>query len=172
VRRKEVGHIIVKTRQSTRAETLCVGCEVQLAAEDARFQLHSAIAAIAETLQNRPQVDEKEHRNARITRQLLFQAEVCGVFAEFALLEEFVEALRSFYLAGGTGLALYLGHRRGHLGGERGATAACASHPTDALPGVAVVRRQLNFHHGFEFVSLTDGERLSVRPFRNQAVMS
>jgi hypothetical protein len=28
VRRKELGHIIVKKRQSTRAETLCVGCEV------------------------------------------------------------------------------------------------------------------------------------------------
>jgi hypothetical protein len=29
----------------------------------------------------------------------------------------------------------------------------------------AVVRYQLDFHHGFEFVSLTEEERLSVRQF-------
>jgi hypothetical protein len=32
----------------------------------------------------------------------------------------------------------------------------------------AVVRYQLDLHHGFEFVSLTEEERLSVRQFCNQ----
>lgn len=31
----------------------------------------------------------------------------------------------------------------------------------------AVVRNQVELHHGFEFVSLTEGERLSVREFCN-----
>jgi len=89
VRRKKDGHIIIKKRQSTRAQTLGVGAEVQLAAEDARFQLHCAIAAIAEPLQNTPQVGEEEHRNTCVTGQLLFETEVRGVFAEVALLQKF-----------------------------------------------------------------------------------
>ena len=32
----------------------------------------------------------------------------------------------------------------------------------------AIVRYQLDLHHGFEFVSLTDGERLSISEFCNQ----
>ena len=32
----------------------------------------------------------------------------------------------------------------------------------------AIVRYRLDLHHGFEFVSLTEGERLSVRQFCNE----
>jgi PilZ domain len=41
------------------------------------------------------------------------------------------------------------------------------THPT-LLEVWAVVRCQLHLHHGFEFVSLTDGERLSVKQFCNE----
>jgi len=44
---------------------------------------------------------------------------------------------------------------------------ALPTHPT-LFQVWAVVRCQLDFHHGFEFVSLTDAERLSVREFCNR----
>ena len=44
---------------------------------------------------------------------------------------------------------------------------ALAAHPV-LFQVWAVVRYQVDFHHGFEFVSLTEGERLSVRQFCNE----
>ena len=44
---------------------------------------------------------------------------------------------------------------------------ALPTHPT-LLEVLAVVRYQLDLHHGFEFVSLTEGEQLSVRQFCNE----
>jgi hypothetical protein len=44
---------------------------------------------------------------------------------------------------------------------------ALSMHPT-LFQVLAVVRYQLDFHHGFEFVSLTQEERLSLRQFCNQ----
>jgi hypothetical protein len=36
----------------------------------------------------------------------------------------------------------------------------------------AIVRYQLDLQHGFEFVSLTEGERLSIRQFCNELAIS
>jgi hypothetical protein len=44
---------------------------------------------------------------------------------------------------------------------------ALPTHPT-LFQVWAVVRCQLDFHHGFEFVSLTQEERLSLSQFCNQ----
>ncbi len=50
----------------------------------------------------------------------------------------------------------------------------CLALPTCATPinVWAIVRYQLDLDHGFEFVSLTEGERLSVRQFCNQLAIS
>src|SRR6266851_7276029 len=59
VRREKARDVVIEKGEAGGAEPLCVGCEVQLASEDAGFELHRTIAAIAEALQNGAQVGEE-----------------------------------------------------------------------------------------------------------------
>ena len=52
VRREERGYVVVEKRQTSGAQVLRVGRQIELAADDPGFKLHGAIAAIAIALQD------------------------------------------------------------------------------------------------------------------------
>jgi len=86
VRQEKARDVVIEKGEAGGAEPLRVGCEVQLAAQDARFQLHGAIAAIAEPLQNGAQIGQEKNVNGGIGGQILSQAEVPGIGTEISLL--------------------------------------------------------------------------------------
>src|SRR2546426_11101567 len=71
VRREKPGDVIIEKGEAGGAEPLGVRGKIKLAAEDAGFKLHDAIAAIAETLQNGAQVGEEEDVHGGIGGQIL-----------------------------------------------------------------------------------------------------
>ncbi len=87
VGREEAGNVVVEESQAGGAETLGVGREIQLAAEDAGFELHGAVAAIAEALQNGAQVREEKNVHGGVGGQFLSQAEVTGIGAEISFFQ-------------------------------------------------------------------------------------
>src|SRR4029077_6275753 len=87
--RKEASDVVVEERETRGAEPLGVGREIKLAAEDAGFELHGAIAAVAEALQNGTQVGEEKDGHSGVGGQLLLQAEVTGIGAKVHLLQAF-----------------------------------------------------------------------------------
>ena len=52
VRGEETGYVIVVKCEAGRTQVLGICCEIELAAQDAGFELHGAIPAIAKSLQN------------------------------------------------------------------------------------------------------------------------
>ena len=52
VRREEIGDVVIVEREAGCAQALGVGREVELAADDACFELRGALAPIAEALQD------------------------------------------------------------------------------------------------------------------------
>src|SRR5947207_13291844 len=73
-------------------QALGVGRKIQLAIEDAGFQLHRAIATIAHVPQNRPQVRQKENIHRRVCRQPLLESKVTGLFTKISLLQTLEQA--------------------------------------------------------------------------------
>src|SRR5260370_16353107 len=73
VGRKKARNVVVEQSEPSRAEALGIGAEVQLTAKNAGFELHRAIAAIAEALQNGPQVPEDKNVHGRVAAPLLSQ---------------------------------------------------------------------------------------------------
>ena len=67
---------------------LRIGCEIELAADDAGFELHRAISAIAVALQDGAQVSQKEDSDCGVGGQGLLQSEVSGLGAEIPLLQK------------------------------------------------------------------------------------
>jgi len=61
---KEAGHVVVEKVRPVGTETLGVRREIELAAENAGFELHGAIAAIAKALQNGAQSARKKMSTA------------------------------------------------------------------------------------------------------------
>src|SRR5216684_2507846 len=92
VGREEARDVIVEESEAGGAEALGVGREIQLASEDAGFELHGAIAAIAEALQNGAQVREEKNVHGGVGGQFLLQSEVAGIGAEISLLQTFEHA--------------------------------------------------------------------------------
>src|SRR5712692_1407136 len=92
VRREEADHVVVKESEAGSAEALGVGGEIELTAENAGFELHGAIAAIAEALQDGAQVREEKDGHGSVGGQLLLQSEVTGVGAEISLLQALEQA--------------------------------------------------------------------------------
>src|SRR5216684_444054 len=68
VRGEEEGYIVVVESETSRAQSLGIGGQIKLAADDAGFQLRRAIAAIAHPSQNRAQVREEEDVHGSIGR--------------------------------------------------------------------------------------------------------
>src|SRR6266403_538514 len=89
VAREEAGDVVVEESEAGGAESLRVGREIKLSPEDARFELHGAIAAVAEALQNGTQVGEEKDGHSGVGGQLLLQAEVTGIGAKVSLLQAF-----------------------------------------------------------------------------------
>src|SRR4029077_3168019 len=85
--REEAGDVIVKEREAGGAKALGVSRQIELAAKDASFQLHRAIAAIAEALEDGPQVREEKDVHGGVRGQLLLHAQVPGIGAEVSLLQ-------------------------------------------------------------------------------------
>ena len=73
MRGEKLDHLVVIKGKTRGAETLGVGREIQLAADDARFKLHRAIPAIAKALQNGPQARQKKDVHGGVRWQLLIQ---------------------------------------------------------------------------------------------------
>ncbi len=69
------------------AEVLRIGSQIKLAADDAGFELHRPISAIAETLQDRAQVGEEEDIDRRVSRQGLLQSQISGLIAKISSLQ-------------------------------------------------------------------------------------
>ncbi len=84
--RKKARNVVVEKSEPSRAEALGIGAEVQLTAKNAGFELHRAIAAIAEALQNGAQVREEKNVHGRVGGQLLSQSKVPGIGTEISLL--------------------------------------------------------------------------------------
>src|SRR5579872_5690712 len=74
VRREKADYVVVVKSEAGRTQTLCIRCQIQLTAEDASFELHRTISAVAKALQNRMQVCQKENVYGGIGGQLLFQS--------------------------------------------------------------------------------------------------
>src|SRR5712692_8865108 len=74
VRREESGDVVVEKGEAGGAEPLGVRSKIELAAEDAGFELHSAISAIAEALKDGAQVGQEKNGNVGVGGQLLSQA--------------------------------------------------------------------------------------------------
>ena len=87
VGRKEAGDVVVEKGEAGGTETLGVRREIEFAAENAGFELHGAIAAIAKALQNGAQVGEEKDVHGGVGGQLLLEAEVAGIGAEISLLQ-------------------------------------------------------------------------------------
>src|SRR5260370_1119852 len=85
--REKADDVIIKKSEASGAEALRVGSKIKLAAEDAGFKLHGAIATIAETLQNGAQVSQKKNVNRGVRGQILSQAKVTCLCAEIFLLQ-------------------------------------------------------------------------------------
>src|SRR5256885_6397824 len=86
VRGKEAGDLVVEEGEPGGAESERVGREIELAAEDAGFELHGAIAAIAKTVQNGTQVREEKDVHGGVGGQVLLQSKVTSIGAEISLL--------------------------------------------------------------------------------------
>jgi hypothetical protein len=89
VRREERSNVIVEECEAGGAQVLSVSGEIQFAADDAGFQLHSAISAIAVTLQDGTKISEEENVDGGVGRESLLQSEVAGLVAEVAWLQTF-----------------------------------------------------------------------------------
>jgi len=87
VRREEFGDVVVEKGEAGGAEPLGVRSKIELAAEDAGFELHSPIAAIAEALKDGAQVRQEKNIHSGIRGQLLSQAQVTCLGAEISLLQ-------------------------------------------------------------------------------------
>jgi len=68
---EESDHIVVEKSEPCGAQPLRVRSQVQLASKNARFELHRSISTIAKSLQDRPQVRQKEYVDGSVSRQLL-----------------------------------------------------------------------------------------------------
>ena len=88
MRGEEGTDVVVKKRKAGGAEMLRIGCEIELAADDAGFKLHRAISAIAVALQDGAQVSQKEDRNCGVGGQGLLQSKVSRLGAEVARLQK------------------------------------------------------------------------------------
>src|SRR2546429_6586149 len=86
MRGEEAGDLVVEEGEPGGAESERVGCQIELAAEDAGFELHGAIAAIAKTLQDGTQVREEKDVHGGVSGQLLLQPKVTSIGAEISLL--------------------------------------------------------------------------------------
>src|SRR5712692_7504129 len=84
---EEARDVVVEEGKAGGSETLGVGSQVELAAKNAGFELHGAIAAIAEALEDGAQVREEKDGYGRVGGQFLPQAEVTGIGAEISLLQ-------------------------------------------------------------------------------------
>src|SRR6476646_1316296 len=93
VGREKTGHFVVEKSEAGGAQPLGVGRQVQLAAKNAGFQLHGAVAAIAEAPQNRPQVRQKKYVHGRVGGQLLLQSKVSGLGTKISLLQALQRAV-------------------------------------------------------------------------------
>src|SRR5260370_24340191 len=89
---EEAGDVVVEEGEAAGAEALGVSREIELAAQDAGFKLHGAIAAIAEALQDGAQVCEEKDVHGSVGGQLLLQSEVAGIGAEISLLQALKQA--------------------------------------------------------------------------------
>src|ERR1700680_2022731 len=87
VRGEECGYIVVEECQAGGAEVLPIRCEIELAAEDAGFELHRAISPIAIALQYGPQVSQEEDVDCGIGGQGLLESEVPGLGTEISRLQ-------------------------------------------------------------------------------------
>src|SRR3954462_9643538 len=67
---EESDYIIVEKSETRCTQSLRVCSQVQFAAKNTRFQLHRTISTIAKSLQNRPQVRQKEYVDGSVSRQL------------------------------------------------------------------------------------------------------
>ena len=84
VGRKEVDDVAVIEREPRRAETLCVGAQVEPAADQARLEIGEPVAAVAEGLEERVQVGQEEHGRARHAAQRLLETEIGRALADIA----------------------------------------------------------------------------------------
>src|SRR5579884_607876 len=82
MRREETDYVIVVKRETGASELLCVGSEVQLAAENSGFELRGAVSSISITLKNLLQIGQEKNINSSIGRQLLFQPEITCLVAK------------------------------------------------------------------------------------------
>src|ERR1700730_5827646 len=87
VGREKAGYFVVEERQAGSAEVLGVGREIQLAAEDAGFELHSAISPIAVALQDGSQIGQEEDVYSGFGRERLLQPQVAGLGTKVSLLQ-------------------------------------------------------------------------------------
>ncbi len=71
---EKVDYVVVVKSKAGRTQTLRISSQIQLAAEDASFELHGTISAVAKALQNRAQVRQKENVYCGVGGQLLFQS--------------------------------------------------------------------------------------------------
>src|SRR5919109_3229842 len=78
MRREEAHDIIVIECETRCSQPLRIRREIQLAAENACFQLNRAIPAVSIALEDFAKIGEKEHSHAGIGRQLLFQSKIAG----------------------------------------------------------------------------------------------
>src|SRR5437660_1320481 len=88
VRREEPDYLVVIKSQAGSAQVLGVGREIQLASQNAGFELHRAVSTIPEALQNRSQVYQEKYVHGGVRGQLLVQSEVTGLGAKVSRLQK------------------------------------------------------------------------------------
>ena len=88
MRGEKIHHFIIVKSKPACAQVLGICSQVQLAAKDARLQLHGAITTVAVTLQDSLQIGQEEYVDAGIGREFLIETEMAGLIAEIATFQE------------------------------------------------------------------------------------
>ena len=89
VRGEEGGHVVVEKRQAGGAQALRIGCEIELAADDAGLKLHGAIARLPKRCRMGRRSARKKMSAAASAGKGLLQSQVSGLVAEISLLQTF-----------------------------------------------------------------------------------
>ncbi len=98
VGREERGHVIVEEGQPRCSEPLRVGGQVELSAEDSRFNLGRPVPPVPEALQDRRQVQQEIDVHGGVRGQRLPQAEVSGPAPEIPLSLPRLQELEDLFL--------------------------------------------------------------------------
>src|SRR5579863_3055202 len=88
VRREEADYLVIVKGEPGGAKVQSISSKVELAADYAGFDLHRAVSAVAEALQDRLQIGQQKDGDAGVRREVLLQAKISCLGTEIAFFQQ------------------------------------------------------------------------------------